>query len=55
MGNCYSAGQEDLETSLAQNKIIRNNKAQAGFGHEEDTTPDGAAAEKQDQGIDLEV
>jgi len=40
MGNCYSAGQEDLETSLAQNKMVRNNKAQAGFAEEEDQTPD---------------
>ena len=54
MGNCYSAGQEDIETSLSQNKILRNNKAQAGFQAEDDTTPD-LGQDNQNQGVDLEA
>lgn len=41
MGNCYSAGQEDLETSLAQNKTLSKEKAHAGIMNAIDETPEG--------------
>jgi hypothetical protein len=41
MGNCYSAGQQDLETSLEQGhtKTLAKQRANAGFGIIDKETP----------------